>query len=154
MLPLVEERIRRRGGAWTQAIIVASQGDELSDEEAQSLERRLVDDPENENTRACLLGYYFTRQFKSAELKGKRAEAILWLIRNKPESIVLSTPYAKLETDAIAYEEARDAWLDALHRRGETADLLENAALFLQHRDPELALSLWLRADQSKEDTI
>ncbi len=122
------------------------EGPDLPTEVAEGLEERLEQDPENVEIRAKLLGYYFLRQFHNPAYKERRARHILWIVEFMPESGLAFLPYIRLDTDQDAYEKARLLWLEHVSRGEASRELLENAALFLSSRDPELALQLWERA--------
>jgi hypothetical protein len=145
-------KLLRRGDARVNAISLASDGHGLSESEALELERRLEETPEDTAARTRLLGYYLLRQFESSDLRRRRSGHVTWFARNDPGAAIASTPYVKLETDESSYQEARDVWLSHMDHEDADIDVLENAALFLEHRDPDIALTLWKRVHPDPRD--
>lgn len=84
-------------------VFLAARSGSLATEQAQALEEHSAACPEDEATRAKLLGYYFrhsTRLASNAEEiaeRKKRAKHVLWFIEHQPTSAIVPTPYAALE---------------------------------------------------------
>ena len=148
VLDNVAEALSWRRVARAEAIGLATDGHKLSDDSAAELERRLEQAPKDLETRIRLLGFYFLRQFESDGYRRRRSDHVLWLIKNEPGSPLLSTPFAKLETDEDAYAQGRALWAAVASRPDASREVLQNAALFLEHKDPDSAKSLWARANR------
>lgn len=124
-------------------------GRELSQEAAVALEQRLADDPGDTTARVQLLAYYFSRP-RDSDARKRKIDHILWLVRNRPESEVLSAPYGQinhvLNTDA--HSEAWAAWSQHLESMPDNLKVLRNAAGFLRFRDRQRAIELLERAQR------
>ncbi len=74
--------------------------------EARALEDAVKADPENVDARVTLLGYYMRKQFADAASRAARQGHILWMVENRPNAELLSTPYARIDAilDAPVYE--------------------------------------------------
>src|ERR1039458_2426308 len=97
------------------------EGYKLTAEQAASLETALAQAPGDLNLRGKLLGYYFSPASQSlgpqTRIQARRTH-ILWLIRNHPDSALLTTSESTIDShgnplaDAVGYQEARKAWLE------------------------------------------
>lgn len=127
-------------------------GSQLSEEEAKALEKVLVDEPEHQNSRVQLIGYY-GRFDRDSEAWTRRIEHIMWLIRNQPEARVLATPDGTVDRylEADCYGEASSAWSQHLESMPENLDVLRNAAEFYTLDDRRLAIELIQRAQRIDE---
>ena len=119
---------------------LAISGSELTEEEAESLEKRIEQNPRDVSSRTKLLGYYFDKLQDRSAREAKRKH-VLWLILNSPESEVLATSFGQLYAilDAKAYSQGKKAWIDQLKRKPANLKLLEHSANFFQVHDRELA---------------
>lgn len=124
-------------------------GRKLSQEAAAALERLLADEPEHQDLRAQLIGYYsgFDRR---TEAKERRIEHVMWLIRNQPRAQVLARPEADIfrGLEADAQREASSAWSKHIESAPEDLDVLRNAADFYKQSDRKLAIELLERAQR------
>src|SRR4051812_12987155 len=77
---------------------IASRGEKLSDEEAQKLEGKLKADPSNSESHIMLLGYYFLKRFSSESARSRRRSHVLWIIENRPESMIAGKPEAYFDS--------------------------------------------------------
>ncbi len=134
------------------ATLLAMTGRNLSAEAARSLEIQVKATPDDVAARTELLGYYMRLAFSSREAREARQQHILWLIRNRPEAPVLSTPFAHLDShlDGSAFEEGRKAWLDQVDRQPTNAAVLGRAAAYLLLADSDAAASLYQRAEAAE----
>lgn len=134
------------------AMGLAMEGRNLSAEAARSLEIQVKAAPDDVAARTELLGYYMRLAFSSQEAKEARQQHILWLIRNRPDAPILSTPFAQLNhvLDTSAYEEGRKAWMDQVDRQPENAAVLGAAAAYLLLADSDAAASLYQRAEAAE----
>ena len=121
---------------------IAKSGRELSAEEAESLEKRIEQNPRDVVSRTKLLDYYFLKTFQNQSASDAQRKHVLWLILNSPESEVLSIPEGQLDAilDAEAYTQGKKAWIDQIKRKPENLKVLENSANFFLHHDRELAV--------------
>lgn len=131
------------------AVRLAMAGRKLSADAARSLETQVKAAPGDVAARTQLLGYYELLAFSSPDAKEARQQHILWLIRNRPEAPILSTPSARLDMhlDSSAYEEGRKAWLDQVESQPKNAVILGGAAAYLLLNDSDAAASLYQRAE-------
>ena len=124
-------------------------GRELSQEVAIALEQRLADNPGDETSRVQLVAYYF-RRLRDSDARKRRIEHVLWLVRNQPESEVLSVPPGqinhRLHTDAHA--EAWTVWSQHLESMPDNLKVLRNAAGFIRLSDRPRAIELLERAQR------
>ena len=137
------------------------EGPRLTPQQAAALESGLTQNPEDLNTRARLLGFYFSPASQSlgsdARIKARRAH-ILWLILNRPESPFLTTPESTIDSaghalaDAEGYQQARKAWLEQTEKSSCPAVVLGNAAHFFTLPDKALATQLYGRARKTEPD--
>lgn len=124
-------------------------GRELSQEAAAALEQRLTGDPSDETARVRLIAYYFSRP-RDSDARKRKIGHILWLVRNRPESEVLSVPYGQINhvLNADAHSEASAAWSQHLESMPDNLKVLRNVAGFLRFSDRQRAIELLERAQQ------
>jgi tetratricopeptide (TPR) repeat protein len=134
------------------ATLLAMTGRNLSAEDARSLEIQVKAAPDDVAARTELLGYYMRLAFSSQEAREARQQHILWLIRNRPEAPILSTPYAGLDhhLDGSAFEEGRKAWLAQVDRQPKNAAILGSTAAYLLFDDSDAAARLYQRAEAAE----
>jgi hypothetical protein len=78
---------------WTTEVQdLLSDGRKLTTEEAESLEHKIEQHPQDIAARTTLIGYYYNKLKEPSTRKAKQTH-ILWLIQNAPESEILGTPY-------------------------------------------------------------
>ena len=140
---------------------VVREGSRLTPQQATALERDLTQKPGDLNTRAKLLGFYFSPASQSlgpdAKIKGRRTH-VLWLIHNHPESLFLTTAESTIDpaghtlADAEGYQQARKAWLEQTDKSNCPAVVLGNAARFFTLPDKTLAAQLYSRARKTEPD--
>jgi len=140
---------------------VVREGSGLTPQQATALENDLTQKPGDLNTRAKLLGFYFSPASQSlgldARIKGRRTH-LLWLIHNHPESLFLTTAESTIDSaghalaDAEGYQQARKAWLEQTDTSSCPAVVLGNAARFFTLPDKALAAKLYGRARKTEPD--
>jgi beta-lactamase regulating signal transducer with metallopeptidase domain/tetratricopeptide (TPR) repeat protein len=111
-------------------------------EEAELLEKKIEQNPDDVTSRSCLLGYYAGGISKDPFARTKGHIHLLWFIRNAPKDTALGTIYAKILSQTLdkeAYIKAKMMWLDHLKNEPEDLRLIENSANFFQRFDRELA---------------
>jgi tetratricopeptide (TPR) repeat protein len=121
----------------------------LTETKARALEDKIKSNPDDANSRAELLGYYFLHQdtFRAnAELC--RAH-ILWMIQNRPADPFTGQPFCQIEPafDPEGYVAAKNLWKQQTEKPAPTAQILANAASFLSIQDPKAAEDLYKRAE-------
>jgi tetratricopeptide (TPR) repeat protein len=131
----------------TQAL--CKRGSMLSNEQAQTFEHLVKQQPDDLCLHVLLLGYYFERSSLSESKAISRRRHILWVIANAPESESAGLPQASA-FDAEDYGQAKDVWLKQVELRGESTAVLANAAGFLLLKDRDLSERL-LKKGQSLE---
>lgn len=129
-------------------------GARLTKEQAAALEQTLGQSPDDLNTRAKLLGYYFVPASQAPTLQAvdARRAQILWLVRNHPDSALLMAPAATIDPEGHAladpdgYAQVRTAWMEQTAKKDASAAQLGNAARFFLLNDKALAVSYYARA--------
>jgi len=124
------------------------EGGKISDDEAVNLEKALQENQDDFAARIKLLGYYSLKQFKSESARETRQKHVLWVIKNRPDSLVAGLPYASLNPafDKKTYSEAKALWLKQVEAYKDNVSVLENAANFLIIFDRKKAEELLLKA--------
>ena len=121
------------------------QGRDLGSDDVAFLEARVVSEPHDLVARAQLLGYYFGQDhYSDGPIRRKRADHILWLIRNVPESTLLKGPEGQL-TD-YRHAEVREAWNDQIARNPGNTTVLYHAAEAFTLSERGLAIDLLQQA--------
>ena len=123
------------------------QGTDLNPEDVARLEEKVSTDPHDLAARGQLLAHYFRHEYDQRSnrlLREKRAQHILWLIENVPESSLLASPEGQLSD--YRYAKARKAWLDQVARSGGNTTVLYHAAEAFTLNDRELARDLLQQA--------
>jgi TonB family protein len=98
--------------------------------EATALEQQLKTNPEDQQARGRLLGYYFQNA-----MRGPQMEHVLWLIQNHPESDLLDmraviSPTWDGPGAPAEYQRASALWREQISRHLNDARVLGNAAQF------------------------
>jgi tetratricopeptide (TPR) repeat protein len=121
---------------------LAMSGRKLTDQDAEALEKQLVDQPNDVGARTKLLGYYFGKQFQNRPAREAKQKHVLWLIENAPASEVLGMPEGSLDAilDPDAYSQGKKAWLDQLKKEPANLKLLDHSAAFFLIHDRNLAI--------------
>jgi TonB family protein len=123
----------------------------VTTDEVATMERQLASNPEDEPTRSTLLRYYWKNN-----LEGQRIPLVLWLIDHHPESplhqyetagIFLSYPHGHPGTATIV-DDAKQRWQAQVERHPEDAQVLLNAARFLNEGSLPEAIDLLKRAQK------
>src|SRR5215472_16208755 len=69
---------------------LTKRGSNLSIQEAQDLEQKLLGNPNDLSTRSLLLVYYFRKS--EAQMVEARQKHIMWIIENHPDSAIAGMP--------------------------------------------------------------
>ena len=124
------------------ALRLVMSGRRLTAEEAESLEKQIVQNPHDTQLRTKLLGYYSGSQFRNPSARKARQKHILWLIVNSPETEVLGIPDGALNVhfDRDAYIQGKEGWLDHVKQKPDDLKVLAHSANFFRMHDRELAI--------------
>jgi hypothetical protein len=120
------------------------EGMKLSEDEAQQLEETLKHKPEDLSIRTKLLGYYFTRRFRSEWIDSIREREVLWIIQHHPEARIAGLPYAQLDviSSASDYQAGATLWKQQVANHTNEPRVLRNAANFFILHDRAVAEDL------------
>ena len=127
---------------------LANNARNLPREEVERLEDELKAHPNDLDSRTRLLGYYWAKR-NSDEADEARRRHALWVIKNRPESVIAGLPYAHLDPllDGDAYIDARALWIK--HAEDTTSvKVITNAANFFTVIDRKRAEALFIRAKE------
>jgi tetratricopeptide (TPR) repeat protein len=117
----------------------------LKPEDAEKLEAKLVEDPEDFSARRDLLAFYGFRD------RGAKARHVLWIIEHHPE---LSSHGPELSLDPImqgsAFQKGKELWLKNVKDQPANTAILGNAAAYFLVYESETAETL-LRKAQALE---
>jgi DNA-directed RNA polymerase specialized sigma24 family protein len=121
-------------------------GQRLTAAQAQELESKLVQAPEDLSARCQLLGYYSQRRFGSRSAREARQGHVQWLIQHQPDMDVGS--YANLDPrlDGAAYAQAKALWLQQVNENPQSALIRGYAAQFCLLNDRPAAEDLLKQA--------
>ncbi len=123
-------------------------GSQLGAKEARDLEAAVAKQPDDLSSRTKLLGYYFGSRPKSDEARQKQRNHVLWIIRNRPEAVILGLPYSGIDSilDPAGHQQAKKLWLEQIEAHPQSATVLGNAAIFVLFADTALAEELFKKA--------
>jgi tetratricopeptide (TPR) repeat protein len=130
-------------------------------EEIASLETKVAANPNDLKCREEFLQTLTIAALTDAdypELKKKRREQLLWLVKNHPDSSILNASgdlqgsSGPLE-DIEGREAARKLWLEQVEANEKNAPVLKHAALFFQSIDPDRSERLIFRAIELNPET-
>ncbi len=168
--PLAEELLKRAKALETSGIVageekqilshpsasqLAREGYALSREDAEKLEDKLRSNPDDLDTRARLLGYYFARSLRlsgAAVTLEARRRHIFWVIQNRPDAEIAGISEMTIDpaghslADPEGYQQARALWLKQVEAYKSNTAVLAHAAKFFQLHDKELAEDMLKRA--------
>lgn len=128
---------------------LALQGSRMTSTQSAQLEAQVKDHPDDLTARTKLLGHYFEIYLRNANAKEARAQHILWIINNKPESEIAGLPQARIDAllDSEHYDEGKEAWQKQVKQNGTDTAVLSHAADFFLLHDRNLAESCWRKAE-------
>jgi hypothetical protein len=144
----VEEQNSSHSGTFDRLGKCLEAGKGLTAEQASKLEVRLVEDPNDLNTRLQLIAFYRGKDDSAVNL---RITHILWLIENHSNSPVWrKNNYTSFEDSysAQTFSDARTIWLRKIEEESSNSQVWGNAGLFLIERDFELGTILLTRATE------
>ena len=139
----------------------AREGYRIDKAAAEKLEVHLAGRPDDLETRARLLGFYFRAAFKidgpEATIAARRRH-ILWLIEHRPAAEAAGLPQATIDpaghrlADKDGYGQAAKLWIEQAQRHGSDAAVLGNAARFFMLPDKVQAEGLLKQAQRAAPD--
>lgn len=111
---------------------------EVTADNAKTLEEGLKTNPDNLAAREKLISYYFKSMLTSRapEFEEKREQHIFWLIEHYPDSELAGSPEAGIDSFGLSgstegYQHGKKLWLEAVEKQPEKLRVLRNAAQFL-----------------------
>ncbi|PQO40932.1 hypothetical protein [Blastopirellula marina] len=133
---------------WLAENALSRLGQELTAEEAATLEAHVGNGPHELAFRILLLAYYIPGQRKSETSQTARQRHLLWLIQNAPASSTAGTPVASIlkKPNPLQYEEAKQLWLKQVELHSDNPQVLGNAARFFTLNDAKQCESLLQQA--------
>lgn len=123
-------------------------GFDLSEEEAEELEKQALADPVDLESRIPLLTYYFGKSYQSPDAKKSHQELALWFIEKHPELEIAGDPQAGIDQhlDPEGYAKAKSLWLVNIDKHKDNARVLSHAARFFLLPDRTVAEDLLKKA--------
>ncbi|MDB5392316.1 MAG: hypothetical protein JWM11_7962 [Planctomycetaceae bacterium] len=114
----------------------------LTAQQAESLEKDLIQNPNDVSTRTQLVSYYHVSGLTEPVARAAIEGHILWLIKNSPESAVLGRPEGLLFpiVHPNGYPAGLQAWVDQLNAQPQNLKVLYNAAMYFNLNEREWAL--------------
>lgn len=131
---------------YSEANQLISLGRKLSELEVIGLKEKLKSNPEDLRIRAMLISYYEHNPYDDTAQR-MRAEHVLWIIKNHPDSKVAAIPVIDLdpESNGANYFQAKKLWLDQIKKMPNSISILHNAVSFLSIHDKALAEELLMK---------
>lgn len=126
------------------------EGEKLTIDEIAGLEKKVASDPSDLPDRVRILGYYFIQRALQSAARDAAQPHILWIIHNLPASAISGDPIAGIDyrIDLPHYEEAREAWTEALAKYPNDPKVIGNAAAFFLLNDSQRAEKLLLQGQK------
>jgi beta-lactamase regulating signal transducer with metallopeptidase domain/predicted Zn-dependent protease len=126
------------------------EGEKLTIDEIAGLEKKVAVDPSDLPDRVRILGYYFIKRISEPSAQNAAQPHLLWIIRNFPASAIAGDPIARIDyrTDLPHYEEASEAWKEALAKYPNDSKVIGNAAAFYLLNEPQRAEKLLLQGEK------
>jgi hypothetical protein len=120
----------------------------LSDQQIADLERKLTENPGD----ICVRGYLIAH---GGGRVSRRMNHVLWMIENYPEwdGFMLNLSGRAFGDEHYDYEHVKAAWLRKVGPSQQNGTVLHHAAVFLESREPDLAVELLERAIRLEPDT-
>jgi hypothetical protein len=116
--------------------------DDLETEDVQELEKRLTQNPDDFAVRLKLIAYAMREDRAGLEESQRsRADLVLWLVENRPDSEILGSPYAVFQRKQLSPDQlarAMKLWDSAAKARPADARVMWNAANFYSAIDDRL----------------
>ncbi len=127
---------------------MASEGRTLYPATADLLEKKLVENPNDLDSRLKLLGYYKGKM--NEKLFKLRSTHVLWFIENDPSGAIFGTAYVQVDRrfEDETYAAAMTLWNEQIQKQPENTRILSNAARFALRNDREMAVKFLTRAKE------
>jgi tetratricopeptide (TPR) repeat protein len=115
--------------------------------EAARLESLLATNPADVVARTKLLGYYAQRSYTEADARRRKIAHCLWMIRHRPETEIVGTPFCHVEhvIDAAGHRKAKALWDKQIKQYRSDAAVLANAARFYTAEERTTAIAILKR---------
>ena len=128
--------------------MMTTEGRALYPATADLLEKKLVEEPNDLDSRLQLLGYYKGKM--NEKLFALRKKHILWFIENRPSDAVFATSYVQVDRrfEDESYAEAMKLWDAQIEKHPKDPSILSNAARFALRNDREVAIRYLVRAKE------
>jgi len=117
----------------------------LSDQQAEELEKKIVLDPNDLDSRIQLMSYYQLASLRKVEYRSFYQKHILWMITNRPINIddtiltlILLTPIL----DKQFCQQAKDLWLQQIDKFKDNPEIYKNAGMTLMVYDQKTAVNI------------
>jgi len=123
-------------------------GRKLSAVQVEDLEKKLNHGPGDVEILTRLLGYYMRSAYTHPEIKDKRRQAILWLVKNYPEAGILSLPESYLDMFDPGVAPVKELWLEQTEQNPGNLHILWNAGNSLELIDHVAAEKYLLQGEQ------
>lgn len=126
------------------------EGEKLTIEQIAELEKKVASNPSDLPDRVRILGYYFIKRVLQSAARDAAQPHILWVIHNLPASAIAGDPIAGIDyrIDLPHYEEAREAWTEALVKYPNDPKVIGNAAAFFLLNDSQRSEKLLLQGQK------
>jgi hypothetical protein len=134
-------------------IELAAQSHALTDEQVAKLEDRIRQNPNDIESRASLLGYYYIHQHISPILFERQTEHVTWLIENRPTNPLAGSIYITIRKhpdnmwdEEYTYQKIKETWARQVESNPNDVMVVYYAARFVMLEDTDLAEKYLLRA--------
>jgi tetratricopeptide (TPR) repeat protein len=129
-----------------------SKGADLTAEEAEDFETKLVKDPDDLSLRIMLFNYYSASGCKSGSMLEKRIEHLLWIIENCPDKKIAGLSLLTFVDSEKTYKKLKKLWLKQTEKYADNAVVWGNAGYFFMFYDLDLAEKLFKKAKELEPD--
>ena len=126
----------------------------LSEDQAQRLELRLADDPDDLDARISLLGYYRFQSPEFSVVQGDAARHALWIIENAPAHPIAGQPFVDLRglVHPAGLASAKKMWEKNVAADPTNTKILGNAARYFMFSDRKRTETHLLEARRLEPD--
>ena len=146
-IPGVTSKARGQGED-IRAVEVLMEGRALATEHVAELEKRLVANPDDLDSRTRLLGYYWSRQFEHPEEAATRQGHVFWIVEHAPGTGVAGSVGVELDAvlEPAAYQEGSRLWRKQAEDHANEPVVLGNAANYFLIHDSARAEEFYKKA--------
>jgi tetratricopeptide (TPR) repeat protein len=133
------------------------EGRKLTKEQARKIADKVRRGTGDLRCHLLLLGYYFTRQFRTKAATKAHSRQVLWMIENQPAHPINGSPHCHLsygqQSDHDAIKQAKKLWIRQIKKSPGNANILANAASFFSSiREHDRAKALLNQAKELEPD--